>query len=527
LTNSGIVKTLTAGNTAILLKPHRSGFGGASAFSATVFVSPFVGAGSSTTGATPLSPPPGASGAPGFFEQLRRATAKTGNFDSEAKTPLLASAVVNAVLGNELPAMIPANVPPAVVKPAKPRGKSDSSGELSSIDSDIAVASVSPIPPAVNALTAKSISSSLPVLPRATQRRAFPGDVSGTVAELHTPVSGLPSDQSTGFRSLVPQQVPASNSDSALASRIPPALFETEDVVTSASPIQFLTVTNPVVGQLAFAARIKPEGSVVSSQGHTSSEVSSVAHDIPSSQIVKSAREASRKDGEPSHDEPENPAASMSNSVTPAAKSSFRRDGADSAEQDGVTNPVQPNGLLIPQLVNTSVPGEPALQTSAVAVPSAAAPEPTHVSLDKPAQAASPARNISLQVEGESGQTVDIRIAARSGDLSVAVRSGDGAMAQDLRQGLGDLESRLAQSGYHAETWHPGHNGLPTEPAAPGGNTSNSSSQQQSQSGSGWSQQNRGQRDPNPSNRPRWVNQLASTFKAESTEKGNANGIVT
>jgi hypothetical protein len=100
-------------------------------------------------------------------------------------------------------------------------------------------------------------------------------------------------------------------------------------------------------------------------------------------------------------------------------------------------------------------------------------------------------------------------------------------VAQDLRQGLGDLESRLAQSGYHAETWHPGHNGSTTEPAASGSNSSNSPSQQQSQSGSGWSQQNRGQRDNNPSNRPRWVNQLTSALNAGSTEKGNANGIIT
>jgi hypothetical protein len=146
--------------------------------------------------------------------------------------------------------------------------------------------------------------------------------------------------------------------------------------------------------------------------------------------------------------------------------------------------------------------------------------------LDKPSQAASPARSISLQVEGASGQTVDIRIAARSGDLDVAVRAGDNNVAQNLRQGLGDLESRLAQNGYHAETWHPGHSGSTTEPAAPASNSSNSSSQQQSQSGPG-SQQNRGQRDNNPSNRPRWVNELASSLKTQSAEKGNENGIST
>jgi hypothetical protein len=110
--------------------------------------------------------------------------------------------------------------------------------------------------------------------------------------------------------------------------------------------------------------------------------------------------------------------------------------------------------------------------------------------------------------------------------LNVAVRAGDDNVAQNLRQGLGDLENRLAQNGYHSETWHPGHSGSTTEPAAPANNSSHSSSQQQSQPGNG-SQQNRGQRDNNPSNRPRWVNELASSLKTQSTEKGNENGNIT
>jgi hypothetical protein len=177
--------------------------------------------------------------------------------------------------------------------------------------------------------------------------------------------------------------------------------------------------------------------------------------------------------------------------------------------------------------MNAIAPAEPGLTAKAApAAVAAAPPETTHVLLDKPSQATAPARNISLQVEGASGQTVDIRIASRSGDLNVAVRAGDENVAQNLRQGLDDLETHLAQNGYHAETWHPGHSESTTEPAAPASNSSNSSSHQQSQSGTG-SQQNRGQRDNNPSNRPRWVNEFTSSLKTQSTEKGKQNGIST
>jgi hypothetical protein len=348
------------------------------------------------------------------------------------------------------------------------------------------------------------------------------------VAELHTPASGLPSGQNADARGLAPAQVPAPGTASVIESQPSTALLQMEGSVTSTSPIPTYAASDPIAGQLAFVARIKPEGPAVPFQGHPASAANSIGHDDPPPQAVKSTAGASAKDGDDSsHNDSKNSAPQASGAVASTAKSSFRKD-----EPDSLANTVAPEAApvtqIIPQSAITHVPEQPGLQANAApATPSTTAPQPTHALADQPTQATAPARNISLQVEGVSGQTVDIRMAARAGDLNVAVRSGDPVMAQDLRQGLGDLESRLAQSGYHAETWHPGHNGPTTEQAAHNGNSSNSPSQQQSQSGSGWSQQNRGQRDNNPSNRPRWANQLASTLKAETTEKGNANGIIT
>ena len=378
-------------------------------------------------------------------------------------------------------------------------------------------------------------SSSPPAITGGKQRREFPDDGSRTVTELvKTPASGLHSDQNAGLRDLIPAQVPVSSGPSVLAGQpCPPrssrwkSRLRLDTAGRDKCGIQFHGISgnsrSPCQDQTGrfrlFIARF------------SATVASSIAHGDSGSQTVKSTGEASAKDGDSGHDEPDNSAAQASTSLSSTTKPSPRKDEADSA-----TNAVEPNAgpatQLIPQSVNISVPvsGEPGVHRPTPSphrpTQSPTVPEPVHGPPEAPNQTNSPARTISLQVEGVSGQTVDIRIAARPGDLNVAVRSGDAAIAQDLRQGLGDLESRLAQSGYHAETWHPGH-GSTTEPSSPGGNSSNSSSQQQSQSGSGWSQQNRGQRDNNPSNRPRWVNQLASTLKAESTEKGNANGIIT
>jgi hypothetical protein len=349
------------------------------------------------------------------------------------------------------------------------------------------------------------------------------------------PASGLASDQNTDLRNLIPAQVPASSAVSDPASQPSPALLPIDGLVAPALPIRNEAAFNPSIGELAFAVRIKPECPAVPPQSHAVSAASLIANGDPALHSVKATAEASTKHGDPGYGDRENSAPPAPSSVpssaassVSAAKSSFRKEEAT----DSSANVVEPNGTPltqpIPQAVSTGVADEPrsAAPPQAQAAQNVAQPEPTHVLLDKPSQTTTPAKSISLQVEGASGQMVDIKIASRSGDLDVAVRAGDDNVAQNLRQGLGDLESRLAQNGYHAETWHPGHSGSSTEPAAPASNSSNSSSQQQSQSGPG-SQQNRGQRDNNPSNRPRWVNELASSLKTQSTEKGNANGINT
>jgi hypothetical protein len=96
----------------------------------------------------------------------------------------------------------------------------------------------------------------------------------------------------------------------------------------------------------------------------------------------------------------------------------------------------------------------------------AAAPEPRlDAEVPKPPAAA---RNIQLDVNG-GNQRVEVRLTERGGEVQVAVRTADAHLAGALREDLPALSSRLAESGFRAETWHPASPGASSEgPSGPG-----------------------------------------------------------
>jgi hypothetical protein len=70
------------------------------------------------------------------------------------------------------------------------------------------------------------------------------------------------------------------------------------------------------------------------------------------------------------------------------------------------------------------------------------------------APAAAPTREIQLQLhQGE--QRVDVRLTEHGGEVRVAVRTPDQQLAGALRADLPALSTRLEQTGFRAETWHP------------------------------------------------------------------------
>lgn len=64
-------------------------------------------------------------------------------------------------------------------------------------------------------------------------------------------------------------------------------------------------------------------------------------------------------------------------------------------------------------------------------------------------------RDVSLHLADAEG-SVDIRMAERGGEIRVTVHTQDRDLANSLRTDLPDLVGKLRQSGFQAETWHPG-----------------------------------------------------------------------
>jgi hypothetical protein len=95
--------------------------------------------------------------------------------------------------------------------------------------------------------------------------------------------------------------------------------------------------------------------------------------------------------------------------------------------------------------------------------PSTAAPEQPHPAVPK---AAPVLRDIQIQVK-EGSSRVDLRLAERAGEVRVDVRTPDSGLAGALRQDLPSLSTRLAQTGFHAETWGPATGAVSSRPTLP------------------------------------------------------------
>ena len=103
------------------------------------------------------------------------------------------------------------------------------------------------------------------------------------------------------------------------------------------------------------------------------------------------------------------------------------------------------------QRVNT--PG----QTAAASTPESAQPKegPALPSGTDTARAPGAARDIRLEIGG-GDHRVEVRLMERGGEVHVDVRTTDTHLASTLREDLPALSSRLAESGFRTETWHPG-----------------------------------------------------------------------
>jgi hypothetical protein len=118
-------------------------------------------------------------------------------------------------------------------------------------------------------------------------------------------------------------------------------------------------------------------------------------------------------------------------------------------------------GRVIPQTeyapeprVNT--PGQPASSPTADSAHPMEAPALAPGT--ETAKAPGAARDIRLEIGG-GDHRVEVRLMERGGEVHVAVRTPDTHLASTLREDLSALSSRLTESGFRTETWHPGASG--------------------------------------------------------------------
>jgi len=126
------------------------------------------------------------------------------------------------------------------------------------------------------------------------------------------------------------------------------------------------------------------------------------------------------------------------------------------------------------------------------------------------------ARQISFKLAGAASGNVNVLFTEKAGKVEVAVRTPDQNLTKSLQADLGDLVARLDASGLKAETWTPivAHH-APASVAEP--SHSGNSQGQPGNSGlwSGNQQQQRGQKESNQRQQPRWMAQLDDSLKAE------------
>jgi hypothetical protein len=311
---------------------------------------------------------------------------------------------------------------------------------------------------------------------------ALPGQQSDT-----NPASTQPQTSASGFQSAGiaagPPDAPSNSSQQT-----------SDDEMKAFNGTGTAGITVAGANELAFAAKVQP-GSAVSQPSLDSSDRS-----IPETPAV--AAPAIRKVAS----DASGPRATESAEI-PAAGSNAPVINVSSVPSSNVTTAFQqPDSPTSSSNPKSDLPAEPAADLQ---VPQLAQP---------PASAA-PLKDVSLRIEQPQGQNMEVRVIERAGEVRVAVRGGDSDVVQGLRQNLSELADRLSENGFRAETWRPAASeasATPSENKGSPGNSGGDDSQQQQR----WSQQGRGQRDQNQSNRPPWVQELETSLTSGTAPTG-------
>lgn len=288
------------------------------------------------------------------------------------------------------------------------------------------------------------------------------------------------------------------------------------------SPLAAAEATSGIVslmGEENTAAKTAPNGKSSSTE-----DQSSVPDDLTFAARVQT--------GAGSPKAPSDPARRAGADSAQAVRHGASETGKNQTSETSVPVSSQPTAAAVAQRFDVAAPRAESNNPVAPQV-TQPAPGTQPLQTDEAAVTKAPLKDISFQVGQAQGQKVEVRVTEHAGELRVAVRTGDTDVAQGLRQGLSDLTAKLTENGYRAETWRPGDLSALTSTSAKEasdtpGQSPNGGSQPQSHSQpqSGAPQQDRGQQNQNPSNRPRWVQELETTLRGGTGSTGDFNGLI-
>ena len=180
----------------------------------------------------------------------------------------------------------------------------------------------------------------------------------------------------------------------------------------------------------------------------------------------------------PKSDPAPGPAPDDSQANSPAAKPLAARPAAKTAEPesraDASTLRASGSRSEAAPVIQVPEPAPPSQKPMEPSAPLEARRPQLDVAPPAPsARPATTAHEIRLQVSGGE-RRVDVRLSERAGEVQVEVRTPDSRLTTALRDDLPALATRLQQTGFRTETWHPASSAIETrEPATaatlPGG----------------------------------------------------------
>jgi hypothetical protein len=229
-------------------------------------------------------------------------------------------------------------------------------------------------------------------------------------------------------------------------------LAENSSLAPSAQ-VRELSTSTPDTGQVAFVVRTMEVPPTEDSVHRESSVPQAPAEG--SRQIAPHEKQSDIPASEPPAANENRPSPFREPEQPPTRTVRERRPETPPSEQ-AEPHTVIPNGKAIPTSPQEApVKAEPAPGRSASPETKTVAPKDAMEIHTKPeAVKASPVRDMKFEVVGVD-RRVEVRVSERHGEMEMTVRTPDVNLATTLRENLPALSTRLTESGFKSETWHP------------------------------------------------------------------------